>query len=89
MFSCLFKSLFFTNIDEASSNLTEISNDYDTDYIKYNLRKFGHQPGPIVATTKQLYLRKLNRIKRNPELNANDNNININSGNFKNTVTCL
>lgn len=68
---------FFTNIDESSSDLTEITEDYDTDYVRYCLRKYGFSPGPLVPSTKQLYIRKLNRIKRNHVDIENETQINI------------
>lgn len=41
--------------------------DYDTDVIRQELTNYGEPPGPITSTTKPVYLKKLLRIKRNPE----------------------
>jgi hypothetical protein len=40
--------------------------DYDTDVLRGKLKEYGCIPGPIVATTKRLYLRKLIRIQKKP-----------------------
>jgi len=40
--------------------------DYDTDTLRRELKKNGYIPGPIVPTTKRLYLRKLFRIQKKP-----------------------
>jgi len=74
-------------IDESSSNLTEISKDYDTDYVRQSLREFGHPPGPLVPSTKQVYVRKLNRLlHRQTELSHDDKHINSSSGIFLNVI---
>lgn len=70
-------------IDECSSSLFEISKDYDTDYVRQSLREFGHPPGPLVSSTKQVYVRKLNRLlHRQTELKHDDKQINNSSGIF-------
>lgn len=72
---------FFADID-VSTSLTENTGDYDTDFVRQSLRKFGHPPGPLVATTKQLYVRKLNRIlKDQTRLQSNDKSSNVLPGN--------
>lgn len=48
-----------------SSSLSEITDDYDTDYIRQSLRKYGHHPGPLLPSTKHVYVRKLSRILKN------------------------
>lgn len=68
-------------LDECSSSLTEISKDYDTDYVRQSLREFGHPPGPLVPSTKQVYVRQLNRLFRQTEL-KDDKHINNISGIF-------
>jgi hypothetical protein len=40
--------------------------DYDTDTLRRELKENGYIPGPIVPTTKRLYLRTLFRIQRKP-----------------------
>jgi hypothetical protein len=40
--------------------------DYDTDLLRRKLKENGYIPGPIIPTTKRLYLRKLLRIQRKP-----------------------
>lgn len=40
--------------------------DYDTDVLRGKLQENGYIPGPIIATTKRLYIRKLLRIQRKP-----------------------
>lgn len=67
-------------LDESSS-LTEITKDYDTDDLRQNLREYGYPPGPLVPSTKRLYMRKLNRIIKNQDKPLPDNKpINIPSG---------
>jgi len=91
--SCLLKSSYTFNfirnggfcfyIDECSTSLIEISKDYDTDYVRQSLREFGHPPGPLVPSTKQVYVRKLNRLlHRQTELKHDDKHINNSSGIF-------
>jgi len=41
--------------------------DYDTDTLRRELKRNGYIPGPIVPTTKRLYLRKLFRIQKKPD----------------------
>jgi hypothetical protein len=40
--------------------------DYDTDVLRRKLKENGYTPGPIIPTTKRLYLRKLLRFQRKP-----------------------
>lgn len=41
--------------------------DYDTDALRAELTTFGENPGPITKSTKKLYMKRLLKIKRNPE----------------------
>jgi hypothetical protein len=50
----------------ASDVSVPSSLDYDTDVLRGKLKENGYIPGPIIATTKRLYLRKLLRIQRTP-----------------------
>jgi hypothetical protein len=43
-----------------------LSLDYDTDRLHRELKENGYTPGPIVPTTKRLYLRKLFKIQKKP-----------------------
>lgn len=56
-------------LDESSSlsNIT-IPYDYDTDVLRAELTQFGAPPGPIEKTTKRLYMKRLMRFQRNPEI---------------------
>lgn len=59
--------------------MSEIIEDYDTDYVRQSLRKYGYPPGPLVPSTKQLYVRKLNLIIKNEtELKNDPKNISLN-----------
>lgn len=52
--------------------------DYDTDHLRDELRHFGDRPGPITKSTKRLYLKRLVRYKKRPQLveaNARKNKI--------------
>lgn len=72
--------LFF--LDERSSSLVEIA-EYDTDYVRESLREYGYPPGPIVASTKQVYVKKLNQILHGQtKQKRNDEPINNSSGIF-------
>jgi len=74
--------LFFY-LDGSSSSLIEVSKDYDTDYVRQRLREFGHPPGPLVPSTKQVYVRQLSRLlHRQTELKDDDKRINNSSGIF-------
>lgn len=67
--------------------MTDVEDDYSTDYIRQSLRTYGHPPGPLVPSTKRIYIRKLNRIKKkNTEHTNDDKIINILSGIFLNIV---
>lgn len=69
-----------------SNNLTDIVNtdDYSSDYIRQSLRMYGDPPGPLVPSTKRLYIRKLNRIiKNNAVYTTDDKRDNNLSGIFK------
>lgn len=59
--------------DTASTISTEITIplEYDTDHLRDELTQFGTRPGPISGTTKQLYLKRLMRLKRNVECGGN------------------
>lgn len=87
----LFVIIFY--LEESSNSLTEITEDYDTDYVRQSLRKYGAPPGPIVPSTKHLYVRKLNRIVKNQadfKNDKNDNKINNTSTSmFKNVLLIL
>lgn len=52
--------------------------------MRFCLRKYGFSPGPLVPSTKQLYVRKLNRIKKNQadDKQVDEIHINISSGMF-------
>lgn len=77
----LTKNFFFTFIDDNSSS--EIIDDYDTDYLRQSLRQYGYPPGPLVRSTKQLYVRKLKQImKDNKTELKNDHKIINNSNNI-------
>lgn len=72
---------YFCNAKESS--LSDIIEDYDTDYVRQSLRKYGYPPGPLVPSTKQLYVRKLNRIiKDGTELKNYTENIKSLNGIF-------
>lgn len=45
-----------------SSSSTEVTDDYDTDFVRQSLRKYGYHPGPLLPSTKHVYVRKLNEI---------------------------
>lgn len=90
-------NLFY--IDDSSSSSSSdssigraaIAEEYDTDSLRHNLRKFGHPPGPIIPTTKQLYVQKLKRILKDQapdQANTEQNNIviNISPGIFLNCI---
>lgn len=42
------------------------SMDYDIDTLRAELTKLGFKPGPILESTKTLYLKKLHALKKNP-----------------------
>ncbi|XP_025419352.1 uncharacterized protein LOC112689739 isoform X2 [Sipha flava] len=67
-----------TGIDNLriSDHYIDSAEDYDTDYVRQSLRKYGVPPGPIVPSTKHLYVRKLNRIVKNQAAFKNDSKIN-------------
>jgi len=74
--------IFIFYLDESSSSLIEVSKDYDTDYVRQSLREFGHPPGPLVPSTKQVYVRQLNKLlQRQTEL-KDDKHVNNSSGIF-------
>ncbi|XP_037935102.1 uncharacterized protein LOC119669333 [Teleopsis dalmanni] len=50
-----------------STNIT-LPIDYETDELRAELTTFGEAPGPITKTTKRLYIKRLVKYKRNPEL---------------------
>lgn len=82
--------IFVFYLDESSSSLIEVSKDYDTDYVRESLREFGRPPGPLVPSTKQVYVRQLNRLlHRQTELKDNDKHINDSSGIFLIVIACL
>lgn len=63
------------NIDQNSSSETgtqttesALPSDYDTDNLRQELRHFGDKPGPITKNTKRLYLKRLVRYKKRPQL---------------------
>ncbi|KAL5238363.1 hypothetical protein ACI65C_005773 [Semiaphis heraclei] len=81
-------SNIINSLDGSSSNLTEISKDYDTDYVRQSLREFGHPPGPLVPSTKQVYVRKLNRLlHRQTDLSHDDKHINNSPGPYSIQLT--
>lgn len=54
---------------------TALPSDYDTDHLRQELRHYGDRPGPITKNTKRLYLKRLVRYKKRPQLlqvNANN-----------------
>ncbi|XP_026821024.1 uncharacterized protein LOC113559414 [Rhopalosiphum maidis] len=80
-------SNIINSLDECSSSLIEIS-DYDTDYVRESLREYGHPPGPIVPSTKRVYVRKLNQIlHRQTEQEHDDEPINNSSGSYSMQLT--
>ncbi|XP_025837623.1 uncharacterized protein LOC108735333 isoform X1 [Agrilus planipennis] len=56
------KSMAATHSSKLSSLPASI--DYDSDRLRKELQCSGFNPGPITATTKRLYLRKLLRLKK-------------------------
>lgn len=60
----------------SSSNIS-IPCDYDTDVLRNELTQFGAPPGPIMKTTKRLYMKQLLRFQRNPEMIEHAKNIAI------------
>lgn len=84
--SIVFFSVFFFFIDESSNSLIEISKDYDTDYVRQSLREHGCPPGPLVPSTKRLYIRKLHRLLADLKHNNNDQHIRNSFGIFLNVV---
>lgn len=80
-FNIIHDDEFCFYLDESSRSLIEISKDYDTDYVRQSLREFGHPPGPLVPSTKQVYVRQLTRLlQRQTELKDDDKHINSSSG---------
>ncbi|XP_049288814.1 uncharacterized protein LOC125766639 [Anopheles funestus] len=59
------------SLTSVSTALTLPPLDYDTDVLRAELTTFGEAPGPITKSTKKLYLRKLVKFQRHPELLAN------------------
>lgn len=63
--------------DNAANDETIVSTeftvplDYDTDALRAELTQFGAAPGPINVTTKRLYMKRLLRFKRDPQLVLN------------------
>lgn len=55
---------------ESGTQTTEsaLPTDYDTDNLRQELRHFGDKPGPITKNTKRLYLKRLVRYKKRPQL---------------------
>jgi hypothetical protein len=58
--------VFYVGDSTASDVSVPSSLDYDTDILRRKLKENGYNPGPIVPTTKRLYLRKLLRIQKKP-----------------------
>ncbi|PSN46708.1 hypothetical protein C0J52_14441 [Blattella germanica] len=54
-----------TSMTSNSSSIPS-SLDYDTDILRKRLKDRGFLPGPIVPSTKKLYLRKLVRLEKKP-----------------------
>lgn len=54
--------------------------EYDTDSLRKELIAVGYSPGPITETTKRIYLKKLQQLKREPLVVQN--NTTINRGTF-------
>ncbi|XP_025200447.1 uncharacterized protein LOC112598258 [Melanaphis sacchari] len=80
-------SNIINSLDECSCSLVEIS-DCDTDYIRESLRECGYPPGPIVPSTKQVYVRKLNQIlQKQTEEKHDDKPINNSSGSYSMQLT--
>lgn len=55
--------------DDASSVASSASSvpstlSYASDCLRYELAKFGCNPGPVTSTTKRLYLKKLWKLKK-------------------------
>lgn len=51
----------------ASSKFT-VPSDYNTADLRRELTQFGDSPGPITKSTKYLYMKRLMKFKRHPEL---------------------
>lgn len=51
----------------ASSKFT-VPLDYNTADLRRELTQFGDSPGPITKSTKYLYMKRLMKFKRHPEL---------------------
>lgn len=70
--------------------MSDIIEDYDTDFVRQSLRKYGCHPGPLVPSTKQLYVKKLNRIVRDEsELKNSNSTTKITTGTHFNSRTCI
>lgn len=77
-FLFLFPTFSRTNksdsVTTASSKFT-VPSDYNTVDLRRELTQFGDSPGPITKSTKYLYMKRLMKFKRNPELvNSPSNN---------------
>lgn len=80
-------SNIINSLNERSSSLVEIA-EYDTDYVRESLREYGYPPGPIVASTKQVYVKKLNQILHGQtKRKCNDEPINNSSGPYSMQLT--
>lgn len=65
-----FYSVKPTDLNSSQSSVSTaftIPLDYDTDALRAELTLFGENPGPITKSTKKLYMKRLLKIKRNPE----------------------
>jgi hypothetical protein len=64
--SIILLSVFSIGQSTACDISVPSSLDYDTDVLRGKLKENGYIPGPIIPTTKRLYLRKLLRLQRKP-----------------------
>ncbi|VVC33003.1 Hypothetical protein CINCED_3A012722 [Cinara cedri] len=70
-----------------SGSLTDLTDDYDTDYLRQNLRRYGYHPGPLLPSTKQVYVRRLNRILKTQSEFQHDKPINKLDGFYSRQLT--
>ncbi len=66
-------SFLFSRTNKADSHTTASSkftvpSDYNTADLRRELTQFGDSPGPITKSTKYLYMKRLMKFKRHPEL---------------------
>ncbi|KAG4066268.1 hypothetical protein HA402_000492 [Bradysia odoriphaga] len=64
---CLSRTNKTDSQTSASSKFT-VPSDYNTADLRRELTQFGDSPGPITKSTKYLYMKRLMKFKRHPEL---------------------